>query len=146
MESYATKEELTAFLVGGDYEDQTPEGDQAERILARASELIRWATVGTYDQAEDYDPEAPPATVVEALRDATCAQVEQWLEIGEETDIGGWDRTQGVKYGTITIDSLPSLLAPRAYRILASEGILNDAGQAAAGEAAPAQPIGVDII
>lgn len=142
MDPYADEDQLADYLVGGDYEDVTPEGDAAERILLRASEVVQWASVGTYDP-DDVDL---PETVPEALRDATCAQVEQWLEVGEEIDIGGWNRSQGVKYGAVALDSLPSILAPRAARILDAEGILNDVGRDACGMGTPSLPIAVDIV
>jgi len=140
--SYAAEEDLAEYLIGGDYEDDTPEGEAAIRILKRATEVIERASRGTYDT--DQDP--LPVTITEALRDATCAQVEQWLEVGEEVDIGGWNRAQGVKYGAVSVESLPSALAPRAARILDAEGILNEVGRDDAGASAPADPIGVDII
>jgi hypothetical protein len=132
---YATDDELAAWLKGGDYEAETPVDDAADRVLARATDLIGWASFGTYDL--DSITGLPAATVVEALRDATCAQVEQWLEVGEEADIGGWDEDT---------TKITSPIAPRAIRILTAEGILNAAALALLGDTVPLAPIGVDIV
>lgn len=146
METYASPEALAAWLVGSTYEDETPEGPAAERILTRASEVIEWCSRGTYEPDPDADPEVPEA-ITTALAEATCAQVEQWLEVGEELDVGGWDRSRGVKYGAVTLDALPATLAPRAARILSRAEILNEVGQEAAGMTGDLQaPIGVDIV
>jgi hypothetical protein len=136
VDAFATDVELAAWLKGGDYEAETPVDDAADRVLARATELIGWASFGTYT-VDSLTGLPVLATVVDALRDATCAQVEQWLEVGEESDIGGWDQDT---------TKITSPIAPRAIRILTAEGILNAAALALLGDAVPLAPIGVDIV
>lgn len=127
---YATPEDLDAWFAGGEYEDETPTGAAAGRVLRRASELIAWYTTGGYDTT----PDPVPNTVTSTLRDATCAQVEQWAEIGEETSIAGWAQNTTLTLG-FSVDHLPPDLAPRAARLLAMGGLLNDRGYSAAGGA-----------
>lgn len=142
---YATEEQLAEWLLGGAYEDETPTGEAAERVLARASELIGACSFGMYE-IDSVTGLPVVASVISSLRDATCAQVEQWLEVGEENDIAGWNRRKSMSFGSVSVQELPAVLAPRAARILASEGILNDLGRELADDTTGEQPIGVDIV
>lgn len=120
MASYATVDELTAWLTGGDY--PIPTGNAATRVLARASELIAANIVGML-------PEDPvPATVTAALRDATCAQVEQWADVGESNAIAGYPRDTALS--AVGVSKLPDVLAPRAVMLLRAEGLYNPAAVA----------------
>lgn len=113
--SYATDADLTAWLPAG-----TVVADAA-RLLLRASEVVDAAvrapfTVVTATQLP------VDSTVAAALRDATCAQVEQWVEVGEENDIDGL-AGRPVQIGGLSSDRAPEL-APRAHRILLNAGLL----------------------
>lgn len=132
---YATADDLAGWLAGGDYADQYTDSAASTRVLQRASETIAWYTAGGYD-----DTGTVADTVVDALRDATCAQVEQWCEIGEETSIAGWPQDTSVNLG-FTVNQLPPDLAPRAGRILVAEGILNARGAAQMGVDGDVDPI-----
>lgn len=136
---FATEDQLGDWLAGGDYADLAPTSEAADRVLARASELIGACTAGTYDTPADADTAA-------ALADATCAQVEQWFEVGEENDIAGWNRRKSMTFGTVTVAELPAVLAPRAARILAAAGLLNALGRELADDSTAEQPISVDIV
>lgn len=96
-------------------------GDDVNRVLTRASEVVaEAATTGYY-----VDTEGKPVNSwdIEALRDATCAQVEQWLEVGEENDIAGYRRDTTMATQGLNVSSLPSIVAPRAKRILRAAGL-----------------------
>lgn len=109
--SYATTTQLATWL-GIDEEDLAADAD---RLLERASELIDEEVVAPYDD-EDTD-------VLEALADATCAQVEFWNEVGEEHDTTG--QRGSISVEGLSIARLPGTLAPRARRALARENLLS---------------------
>lgn len=126
--SFATKEDLIgsettdAFLseVAAATVDDWSD-DEVARVLARATsavdELTSRATFAT-----DEDGNATDENVVAALRMATCAVVEQWLEVGEENDIDGLAGSQI----SVTGYSGPRapLFGPRVLRPLKRCGLL----------------------
>lgn len=109
--AHATTAELATWL-------GVAEGDlvsDASRLLDRATEVIDEAVVAPYDDTD--------SDILDALSNATCAQVEFWLEIGEEHDISGQRgeiETEGLR-----ISRLPGTLAPRARRALAGQNLLS---------------------
>lgn len=124
MTPYASGEQLAAYL-------GTVAPPDATRLLARASELVNDHTI-TAVYATDTDGNPTDAVVVEALRKATCAQVEYWLAGDEEDDVLG--PLQGVSTGTMqqqygagTNRATPMYLAPRAARHLRAGGLLGAA-------------------
>lgn len=118
---WATTTDLNAYLTGSPY--PAPSGDTATRLLARAFEVIDDHTTGTWAEVAGVptwtDPSDDTITVdvTDTLVAAVCAQVEQWLEVGEDNDIAGYARDTTVSFGVSTT-SLPDLLAPRAARVL----------------------------
>lgn len=133
---FATEADLAAWLAEGPY--PVPAGDAATRVLTRASELVDWCSTGTYTT----DP--VDVAVTDALMRATCAQVEQWLEVGEESDIAGYPDDTYMSSGGLSINRQPAKLAPRAARILETSSLLNSNGAAIVGGLQP--PIGADIV
>lgn len=126
MAAHATAAELTDWLPSS-----TPEVDDAERLLVRASEVVDATVTVAYDVDADTTL-ATDETLAGALRDATCAQVEFWLEVGEEHDVIGLGGTGGgqgggIRIGALSLSQLPPVLAPRAQRILATGGLLGSA-------------------
>lgn len=126
MLPYATADDLAGTSTPGQVawlstDQLTALGDDTDRMMLRATELIaEHASAGYVTDATGlpvYDE------IKAALRDATCAQVEQWLEVGEENDIAGYSRATSMSVG-INLSSLPSILAPRARRILRMAGLL----------------------
>lgn len=112
--SHATAAELAAWL-GSD----TPPPD-ADRLLERASRLIDSHVTAGYKVDDNGDPS--DTQMREALRDATTAQVEFWLGVGEEHDVEGIRgeiSTPGASF------ALPPDLGPRARRELTLAGLLN---------------------
>ncbi len=120
---YATPEQLAAFT-------HAPAPEGAERLLARASEDVEAALLtAVYRVDADGLPTEQP--VVEALRDATCAQVEWQQALGDDGTgaMGSWD---AVSIGPVSLSGRKSGppaasgvdLAPRAHRALRRAGLL----------------------
>ncbi|MGW7197224.1 hypothetical protein [Streptomyces chryseus] len=120
---YATPEQLTAWT-------GQPAPTDADRLLARASEDVDDALLAAiYDTDAQGMPTEPD--VVQALADATCAQVEYQQETGDSGTgaAGQWDN---VKIGPVALSGRRSSpqsagsvdLAPRAGRALARAGLL----------------------
>lgn len=130
---WATREDVEAFLTGGDYETLIPTAaspDTAmDRALNRAWEVIEDHTDGTWELVEgvptwtDPDDDEITEDVTTALVSAVCAQIEQWCEVGEENDIAGFPGETFMSTG-ISVNRLPSVLAPRAARFLRRASIL----------------------
>lgn len=120
---YATPDQLTAWT--GD-----PAPPDADRLLARASEdvedALRTAVYGTDDAGMPTDPD-----VVQALADATCAQVEYQQAAGDD-GTGAAGRWDSVSIGAVSLSGRQSGpttggdvdLAPRAERALTRAGLL----------------------
>lgn len=87
-----------------------------ERLLQRASELIDYATQNSIDTT-DTDHTA-------AARKATCAQVEYWIERGEDIDKGPVVVQETIGRTAFTYGGAISQLAPRAKRYLQLAGLL----------------------
>lgn len=123
--AYATEADLTAFLPAGTVVDD------ADRLLARASELLDGTVLTPF--AVDSETDLPTdEEVAAAMRDACCAVVEQWLEVGEENDVDGLAGTQ-VSLTGYSGQRAPSI-APRAFRILQTAGLMNAGTLSAADE------------
>lgn len=75
--AYATKADLAEYLFIP--VDQLP--IDSERLLSRASELVKYATIGNIDECNKNH--------LEVAMQATCAQIEYWINAGEDKDIIG---------------------------------------------------------
>lgn len=142
---FATRDTVTDYLSGGDYEGLLPaaaDPDPLDRYIARAWEVIDDNTTGMYDVDEDGNPvddEGVLDPAVDAgLAKAVGAQIEQWFEVGEENDIAGFPGETFMSTG-ISVNRLPSTLAPRAARILRKLSLLAATPPAEA-------PIGVTLV
>lgn len=113
---YANREDIVNYL---GLKDDTTLPEDIERQIKRASELIYCMTYGNIKTFNERH--------LEAARIATCAQVEYWLKIGEDTDITGQTLTNfslddlSMNFGN---SSNKSVLAPRARQYLNAEGLL----------------------
>lgn len=116
--TYATTTQLAEYL-------QAAPPLDGSRLLERASQLLDtdFLIPAVYDVDDDGMPTDP--VVIAGFRDAVCAQVEFWGEVGEETDISG--PLQGVTIGSVAIQygagdnrSGPSYYAPKLARALAA--------------------------
>ncbi len=122
--AYATGPELQVYLGGASLPSDT------NRLLERASDLIDYTVMGKLD----------PNNVeqMEVAKNATCAQVEYWLTVGEQIDVAGSQaQYYSISIGTYQATSSSSSssenksgtsqtdsLAPRAKRILFLAGML----------------------
>lgn len=111
-DTYATTPQLTARLSTA----YTVPAD-ASLVLQKASELIDYATLGRAQLAYDGDD----ADVIALLADATCDQVEFWLEVGEEHDVLAL--TGFLQGGRVQVQKMPPRLAPRAKQQLVRAGL-----------------------
>lgn len=119
--AYATEAALTAFLPAS-----VASVPDAGRLLERASELLDDKVRRGF--AVDDGTQLPTDTAIaSALEQACCAQVEFWLDVGEEHDVEGLHHRQ-VSIGHLSMSSLPPELAPRAQRILHLSGLLTSSG------------------
>ena len=115
--AYATEEQLTEYLPTG-ITVQEP-----VRLLRRASELLDSKIRLPF--TVDDETSLPVDTDLAALiAEACCAQVEHWIEVGEEHDVAGL-HGRSVSIGHLSIDRLPDELAPRAFRLLHAHGLLS---------------------
>lgn len=114
-ESYATKANLAEYLFIP--VNQLP--TDSERLLSRASELVKHATVGNIDIYNENH--------LEAAKKAVCAQVEYWLNIGEDKAIVGNIKNYSIGDLSVTYDELISnkgALCDRARMFLNDYGLL----------------------
>lgn len=111
---YATAQDVTEYTGI----DNLP--DDIDRIITRAEGLIDEKTRGRIDSDN--------ADHMEAAREATCAQIEYWLSMGEEVDISNMPHNFSI--GSFSMgsgnsgQSNISKLAPRARRHLFLAGLL----------------------
>lgn len=123
---YATRADLVAYGLPPGV--TAPDEPEATRVLTRASERVDDALVSalyrTNTDGTPYDPD-----VVEALRNATCAQVIEWRRTGDEHgDAGQW---QSVGIGSVNLSrntaaptAAPGELCDAAERHLRRAGLL----------------------
>jgi hypothetical protein len=120
---YATPEQYTAWT-------GQPAPADAERLLARASEDVDDALVSAVYCTTDAGMPTDPA-IVQALADATCAQVEYQQATGDD-GTGAAGRWGSVSLGPVSLGDRrdgPAAagdvdLAPRAHRALRRAGLL----------------------
>lgn len=121
MDPYGDTDALEAFLSTSPLALTAPTGDEATRLLTRASTRVDAVVTASYSVDSDGIPTDPD--VAQALSDACCAQVEFWLEVGEDHDISGLANRQ-VGIGHLSLAALPPRLAPRAADILIGAGLM----------------------
>ncbi|MGW3511181.1 hypothetical protein [Streptomyces sp. NPDC000994] len=121
---YATPEDLTAWT-------GRPAPDDAERMLARASEDVDDALLTAVYRTDEAGMPTNPK-IRRALADATCAQVEYQTAAGDD-GTGAAGRWGSVSIGPVRLgdrkDGGPQAaggvdLAPRAHRALTRAGLL----------------------
>lgn len=121
ISTYATSAQLTARLSSA----YTLPAN-ADQLLVKASELIDFATMGRAELAWNQVADATHAqadidAIKTLLSNATCDQVEYWLEVGEESDVVA---LQGaVNGGRLQISKSPGTLGQRALRQLIRAGL-----------------------
>lgn len=95
--------------------------DECERVLERAAELVDDLTGRAFYEV-DHEGRATDPNIAEALRMATCAVVESWLEVGEENDMDGLSGDQ-ISVPGFSGRRAP-MAAPRVLRPLRRAGLL----------------------
>lgn len=122
---YASAAELEAFVSPAVWE--SIDVDDVDRLLARATEAVDDHCRGAFvvDAATDLPRDSD---IADALRDATCAVIEAWAEVGEENDVDGLAGSD-ISVAGYTGKRAPTL-PPRARRFLAAQGLLQPAQHA----------------
>ena len=133
--TYATAEQVEAYIGPTRAAALPADADEVTRLIARASELIynasgRMATrawEGVLLAGGYVDPLTPAAPLTQAdyregLANAVSAQVEFWLEWGEDHAIVGL--VGSAVSGKVNVSQLPGQVAPRAMNHLSTIGIL----------------------
>ncbi|WP_063023826.1 hypothetical protein [Nocardia niwae] len=106
---------------------EEPDAAEAERDIRYASILVRKATrLDIYE----VDPAGLPTEpdVIEAMRDATCAQVAEWQEAGINPAAGSVGRVVAIKSESADGGSVTYADGPSAAEIKASLSQLCSAG------------------
>jgi hypothetical protein len=123
--AYATRADLAAWVGSS---QTLPDTTEQDRLLERASTIVDGLLVAAvYDVDSDGNP--IDTDVAAALSDATCAQVEWWLESGDE--LGASASWASVSIGSVRLGggqgesgaSAPAA-APRATSRLQLAGLL----------------------
>jgi len=112
---YATYADLQA-QVSDAYLQHFPDQSAGEKLLSHASDVIDHYTLGRASPAYDLDQVGVRAS----LAKATCAQVEFWLEVGEEHDVTALRGS--LVSGRVQVHPVALPLAPRALRELQKAG------------------------
>lgn len=114
---YATEADLETFL-------GTDSPANGAKLLRDASALLEGLIVAPYVTKVDGEDTVrePYAT---ALKNAVCAQVEWWLETGDETD--ATLRFDSMTFGKTTVSASGRRLAPRALDYLRSVNLTSAA-------------------
>lgn len=111
--TYATKEDLSDYL----FIPLNELPSDSEKLLARASEIVKHATLNNLDILNEQH--------LEAMKMATCAQVEYWLNAGEQTDIIGNMKSYSLDDLSVDFgDGKRGALSDRAIGHLNSQGLL----------------------
>lgn len=113
MAQHATKAQLETWLG-----EAAPAN--ADRLLQRASSLIDALVVAPY--AKRADGTIIDTKVSTALRDATTAQVEWWIQTGDATEASARFESSGKG---VSVKSTGRRLAPQAEDALFIGGLLN---------------------
>ena len=116
---FATVDDLETYLSPA---YTMPANDVALKMLTRASEVVDFYTFGRAQRV--VDEVDPPASLLTSLSDATCAQVEFWLETGEEHDVLGLPKGSSLQGGRVQVQRMPGQLGQRARRTLLTAGLM----------------------
>jgi hypothetical protein len=112
---YATVEDLE-YRLSASY--SVP--DNALQLLKKASEVIDEVTLGrTVAIWEDTNTDA---LLKDVITQATCDQVEFWLEVGEEHDVAGLKGS--LVAGRLQEHPVPGLVGTRVMRSLLRAGLM----------------------
>ena len=113
--AYATAADLAEYL--DILEADLPDG--FNRLIKRASEMVHQAIFENYIETN--------TSHVEAVKLATCAQVEFWMRVDEEVAITGGVQKfsiEGVSMEFGDISNKSNKLCARGYKYLMQQGLL----------------------
>lgn len=108
----------------------------ADALFARASEVLDEALIGAVYAVDRTTLQPTVQTDIDALRDATCAQVQWMLANGDTTGTGSAEEWAAVSIGSVSLSGRKTVtqapvvtasgaeLAPAAYRRLRIEGLI----------------------
>jgi hypothetical protein len=131
---YASLDDLSAFI----YVDTDALDPGSQRLLDRASELVSYFISNHYRSGN--------TNHATAAKQATCAQVEYWLDQGEESVMqGNVQRRQIGKTDTQYFAGGQPVLCPRAVLILIPSGLLYQGVRSAGNKPMPNTPNPFDI-
>lgn len=117
---YATKENMINYL---GQEDETNLPADIDRLLKRASEIVYYITYGNIRTGD--------INHINAMQLATCAQVEYWMLVSEQTAISG-QQANSFSLGDLSMNfgndaqsnTNNKQLAQRARQFLNAEGLM----------------------
>lgn len=123
--TYAEVADLAARLSPG---YTMPSDDDALKLLVKASELIEYVTLGrseiAWQFAEDNLSDDNAQARKAKITDATCDQVEFWLEVGEEHDTASLPKHSSLQGGRVQVQKIPGQLGRRPMRTLTTAGLM----------------------
>lgn len=124
--TYATVEELQQYI-GGRYNLSV----DSQLLLRDASRFLDRVTLGHafWEWPNDGVVPDPPSDEQSFIKEAVCAQVEYWLELGEEQSVA--PQEGDAQLGQLRVPT-PPRLAPKARDALLAAGLMYR-GVAAAG-------------
>lgn len=100
-----------------------PADPECSRLIARACDVLDAYLVGT-QYSVDADGNPTDATVIEALKNATCAQVEWWVAKGDDLDTDRQYDSMTVEGATLSrAGRRAPRIAPRALDVLRVAGL-----------------------
>lgn len=114
---YATHDELAARIS----DTYLPLPADTLKLRTFASELLDDHTLLRAQYGWDFDATRDPKPYRIALAQAVAAQIEFWLEVGEEHDVAGLQGS--LVAGRVQVHPVAPVLAPRAKRILRTAGL-----------------------
>ena len=111
---FTDKESISKYL--GISESDLP--NDINRMIRRASELIQEFTINNFDESNEEH--------LKAVEQATNAQLEYWIDVGDE--LGVMHAFDNVSVGSISLsqDEKIPVLSPRARRALLIKGLLDN--------------------
>jgi hypothetical protein len=117
---YALAADVVAWVGAG---QTLPVTAEITRLIRDACIVIDEALIG-FVYPSDVNLNPTDAATIQAFNDATCAQVEWWVETGDEFGDGTNIASYSIEGASVTFRKAPPRLAPRAEEVLRVAGIL----------------------
>lgn len=117
---YALATDVTTWIGTG---QTLPATAEITRLIKAACILIDAVLIGVV-YTTDVNGNPTDAATIQAFNDATCAQVEYWVENGDEFGDAHDILQYSIEGLTVQFRKAPPRLAPRAWDVLRIAGIL----------------------